>query len=232
MKIDKIVTGLVAVLAFGAGAANEHLEERTSEAAAAVSALPEFYLIGDSIRVGYCKDVARELEGKAAVKWPSRNCANSQNILINLGYWRKFTSSPKVIQFNCGHWDASHWDGDEDPVTSIDEYRKNVRLIIRRLRRYYPGATLVFATTTPMNPSGVIGGNRRTTAEIRRYNAVGVEVAKAEGILVNDLFALTEKWPASNWADYCHFNAAANARLGKAVATFLMSAAGLPTAAK
>ena len=232
MKIGRLIAVAVAVAAFGAGAANAHLEERTSEAAAAVSALPEIYLIGDSIRMGYCGDVAQELEGKAAVKWPGCNCANSQNILINLGYWRKFASSPKVIQFNCGHWDVSHWDGDEDSITSIDEYRKNVRLIIRRLRRYYPGATIVYATTTPMNPSGLKGGNRRTTEEIRRYNAVGVEVAKAEDVLVNDLFALTEKWPATDWADYCHFNAAANVRLGKAVATFLMSAADLQKAKK
>jgi len=219
--MKRLVVVVVVAMVLGAFAAPVHLEERTSEAATPASALPEIYLIGDSIRIGYCKDVAREFEGRATVKWPDGNCANSQNILINLGWWRRFTSKPKVIQFNCGHWDASHWDGDDDSITSIEEYRKNVRLIIRRLRRYYPGATVVFATTTPMNPSGVTGGNRRTTAEIRRYNAVGIEAAKAEGALVNDLFALTENWPASDWADYCHFNAAANARLGKAIASFL-----------
>ena len=157
------------------------------------------------------------------MKWPDGNCANSQNVLINLGWWRKFASKPAVIQFNCGHWDAAHWDGDDEPITSVGEYARNVRLIIRRLRRYYPNAKLVYATTTPMNPSGVKGGNRRTTEEIRRYNAAAVAVAKAEGIAVNDLFALVEKWPAGDYADYCHFSPAANERLGKAVAERLMA---------
>lgn len=198
----------------------KHLEERTSKAAKSTSNLPEIYLIGDSIRIGYCKDVQRELDGKAEVKWPEGNCANSQNILINLGWWRKFASLPTVIQFNSGHWDASHWDGDAEAITSLEEYGKNMRLIIRRLRRYYPKAILVYATTTPMNP----GGHRasRTTEQIREYNAVGVAIAKSEGVAVNDLFSWVEKWPASDWEDYCHFKPEANARLGKMIAENLM----------
>lgn len=218
MFVNRLFFVLVLVEVFGADAATGYLEERTSEAAAKSSTLPEIYLIGDSIRKGYCEDVRKVLEGKAEVRWPEGNCANSQNILINLGWWRKCVSSPAVIQFNCGQWDAAHWDGDAEPITSLEEYGRNVRLIIRRLRRYYPNAVLVYATTTPMNPAGVRGGNRRTTEEIRRYNAVGVAVAKEEGIAVNDLFAWTEMWPASDWADYCHFKPEPNVRLGKLVA--------------
>jgi len=199
-----------------------HLEERTGRAGEPQSSLPEIYLIGDSIRMAYCNDVARSLEGRAAVRWPDGNCANSQNILINLGWWRKYASTPVVIQFNCGHWDASHWDGDSEPITSLDEYRKNIRLIVRRLKRYYPSATIVYATTTPMNPSGVSGGNHRTTEEIRRYNQVGVEAARSEGALVNDLYSYVADWPASDYADYCHFTKEANVRLGKMVGERLL----------
>ena len=229
MKIQHWIAGL-AFMGVGCVEAS-HLEERTSAAAMKQGALPEIYLIGDSIRIGYCKDVARELEGKADVRWPDCNCANSQNILINLGWWRKFASSPAVVQFNCGHWDSAHWDGDDEPVTSVSEYQRNVRLVIRRLRRYYPDAVIVYTTTTPMNPAGVTGGNPRTTEEIRRYNAAGVVAAKAEGAVVNDLFAATEHWPASDYADYCHFTPAANARLGRLVAERLLALAGGPSVA-
>ena len=207
-----------------ASVAAEHLEERTSQAGTNdCPNLPEIYLIGDSIRMGYCKDVAKALEGKASVKWPQGNCANSQNILISLGWWRKCASAePTVIQFNCGHWDVSNWDNDDGPITSLEEYRRNVRMIIRRLRRYYPTSKLVFATTTPMKPGlGKVAVARRTTEEIVRYNAAAVAVAKEEGIAVNDLFAVAKDWPATEFADYCHFKAPANEKLGKAVADFM-----------
>lgn len=37
----------------------------------------------------------------------------------------------------------------------------------------------------------------------------------------------TEKWPASDYADYCHFNEAAAKRLGEIVASCLAKVAGL-----
>ena len=201
--------------------ADGHLEDQRSDAAKSISSRPEVLLIGDSIRIGYCGEVGRELGDAADVRWPNANCSNSQNILIQLSKWRGLVSNPRVIQFNCGHWDASRWDGDEEPITSIEEYGKNLRLIVRRLRRDYPGAKLVFATTTRTNPSGVVGKNIRTTDDIRRYNAKATEVMTAEGVPVNDLFAATENWPSADFADYCHFTEAANRRLGKLVADFL-----------
>lgn len=221
-KVKMMITLMLTCVALAVSAGEtSHLEERTSTTNSNQSKLPEIYLIGDSIRLGYCNDVARELAGKAVVCWPDCNCQNTQNVLVNLGYWRKFTTSPRVIQFNCGHWDASHWDGDADPITSLEEYRKNIRLIIRRLKRYYPSATLVFATTTPMNPSGAVGVNRRTTEQIRRYNSVGADVAREEGVLVNDLFSSVAGWKEEAYKDYCHFTPESNARLGMLVADYL-----------
>ena len=201
--------------------AGGHLEDQRSAAAERVSAMPEVLLIGDSIRMGYCGDAGRELGDAADVRWPKENCSNSQNILIQLPRWRGLVSNPKVVQFNCGHWDASRWVGDEEPITSVEEYGKNLRLIVRRLRRDYPDAKLVFATTTRMNPNGVVGRNIRTTDDIRRYNAKAKEVMAAEKVVVNDLFAATENWPSADFADYCHFTKEANRRLGKLVADFL-----------
>ena len=209
------------------GLATVHLEDAASKPAAKTSSLPGILLIGDSIRIGYCGAVSNALAGKAEVKWPKPNCQNSQNILISLAGWRGLVASPKVVQFNCGHWDAAHWDGDDSALTTVEEYGRNVRKIICRIRRYWPEAKIVFATTTPMNPSGELGRNVRTTEAIRLYNAEGVKVAKSEGVEVNDLFAATEKWPASDYADYCHFKKAAAKRLGEIVASRLAKVAGL-----
>lgn len=199
----------------------KHLEELSSAPAEKTSALPEVLLIGDSIRMGYCSCTAKTLSGAAEVRWPEANCANSQNILISLPSWRGLVSSPRVVQFNCGHWDMARWDHDEDPITSIEEYGRNIRKIIKRLRRYFPEAQIVFATTTAMNPNGGVPQNVRTNADIRKYNAVAVAVAESENVPVNDLFKVTENWPESAFADYCHYSDQSNERLGEFVGEFL-----------
>ena len=210
-----------------AAAPGGYLEDAANEPSRKVSELPEMLLIGDSIRQLYCSAVAEALRGKAEVKWPKENCQSSQNILISLARWRGLVASPKVVHFNCGHWDVAQWDGDAEPLTSVEEYARNVRNIIRRIRRYWPEAKIVFATTTTMNPSGKQGRNKRTTESIRLYNAAAVKVAQEEGVAVNDLFALTEKWPASDYKDYCHFNEEASKRLGRVVAERLAQEVGL-----
>ena len=210
----------VAAIVFGASAVatSGYLEDAASEPAKKSSGLPEILLIGDSIRQLYCPYVAEALRGKVEVKWPKENCQNTQFVLTSLSRWRGLVASPKVVQFNCGHWDAAHWDGDDEPLTSVEEYTRNIRKIIHRLRRYWPDAKIVFATTTAMNPSGKQGRNKRTTESIRAYNAAAVKVAREEGVAVNDLFAVVEKWPASDYKDYCHYNKAASKRLGSIVA--------------
>ncbi|MBQ2623715.1 MAG: SGNH/GDSL hydrolase family protein [Kiritimatiellae bacterium] len=219
----------VAAMVFGASAvaSSGFLEDSANEPAKKSSGLPEILLIGDSIRQLYCPYVAEALRGKVEVKWPKENCQNTQFVLTSLSRWRGLVASPKVVQFNCGHWDAAHWDGDDEPLTSVEEYTRNIRKIIHRLRRYWPDAKIVFATTTTMNPSGKQGRNKRTTESIRAYNAAAVKVAREEGVAVNDLFAVVEKWPASDYKDYCHYNKAASKRLGSIVAERLAKETGL-----
>lgn len=198
--------------------ANAFLEDATSMPPAVRSALPEILLIGDSIRLQYCETVSNALAGVALVRYPQWNTGNTQTVLNSLSRLRGLVREPKVVQFNCGHWDVSHWDGDEESLTSPQEYGRNIRLIIRRLRKYYPSATIVFATTTPTNPNGSLGRNRRTRDEVRTYNDIAVAVAKAEGAQINDLFAVAESWPAEDYQDYCHYKKEAAERLGRVVA--------------
>ncbi len=180
-------------------------------------------LIGDSIRMGYCKTVREQLSDVANVFYPEENCRNTQNVITRLNAWsQEFPADEiRIVQFNCGHWDVAHWNADEEPLTSPEEYRRNIQMIIRLLRKFFPKAKLVFATTTAMNPSGSVGVNPRNNDEIERYNRIAVEIAKTSEITVNDLYAITKTYTVEMFRDYCHLTVTAFEELGTAVAGFL-----------
>ena len=181
------------------------------------------FLIGDSIRMGYCQTVKEELADVADVVYPEENCRFSQYILVSLRGWTNLCDpmQVKLVQFNCGHWDIAHWDGEDCPLNSIEQYQDNVRRIIRRLRLTFPNAKIVFATTTPMHPEGVVGVNPRTTQEIIAYNEAACGAARECGVEINDLFEQVKDWDASAFHDYCHYTPDAFAALGRQVAAFL-----------
>jgi lysophospholipase L1-like esterase len=110
---------------------------------------------------------------------------------------------------------------------AVEEYARNIRRIIRILRKIYPGVPVFFATTTPMNPGETGTPKNRTTEELALYNRYGMEAAEAEGAPVDDLFALAITWDSDKFADNCHFNAEGNALLGHAVSGFLREKLGL-----
>ncbi|MBQ8814874.1 MAG: SGNH/GDSL hydrolase family protein [Lachnospiraceae bacterium] len=179
-------------------------------------------LIGDSMRRGYCATVKAELADVANVFYPEENCRNSQYIVSKLKAWAaEFPERMDLIQFNCGHWDVAHWNGDEESLTSPEEYGRMIRLIIRQLRGFYPTAKIVFATSSVMNPNGSIGVNPRTNAELAAYNKIAVRAAKEYGVEINDIFAITAGYGEEMFADYAHLTPEGFAQLGRAVAGFL-----------
>lgn len=180
-------------------------------------------LIGDSIRMGYCQTVRDQLRDVANVFYPAENCRNTQYVITRLNAWSKEFPADEIgiVQFNCGHWDVAHWSGDEESLTSADEYRRNIQMIIRLLRKFFPKAKLVFATTTAMNPSGIVGVNPRYNSIIELYNRIAVEVTSQSGVTVNDLYAITKTYTAEMFRDHCHLTEAAFEELGTAVSEFL-----------
>jgi len=200
-----------------------YLEDSVNERLAGESEKKVVFLIGDSIRMGYCETVKRELADTAEVVFPEENCRYSQYIITSLRAWSGLCDPERValVQFNCGHWDVAHWNDEEVSLNSPEIYAHNIRRIIDRLRVIYPNAKIVFATTTPMNPDGSNSVNSRTTQEIMAYNAVGVHTAQACGAEVNDLFAYTQDWPSSCYEDYCHFTPESFEKLGVHAADFL-----------
>ncbi len=164
------------------------------------------FLIGDSIRMGYCGKVKKLLEGKANVFYPEDNCCNTQYILALMAFWENICDFSKVdlVCFNAGHWDVAHFDSDPEPLTTLDEYAKNIGRIINRIRFRFPNAKVCFVTTTPMNPNGKQGINPRNTSEIIKYNAAAQKVAKEKGVSVVDAFALMKDKGEEFFIDYCH----------------------------
>ncbi len=182
------------------------------------------FLIGDSIRKGYCEATREALSDVAEVFYVSDNCRNTQYVITRLQAWSNMFSDRKrvdLVQFNCGHWDAAHWCGGAYSLTSEGEYARNIQIIMDMIANRFPGAKIVLATTTTMNPSGQLGANPRTNEEISRYNAIAQAVAENNHVPVNDLFAVTKQWDSTCYKDYCHFTEEANQRLGKAVAEAL-----------
>ena len=182
---------------------------------------PNIFLIGDSIRMGYCKTAQAAMEGKANVFFVEDNCRNTQYVMTQIGRWCSKFSDPckvDVVQFNCGHWDVAHWRGMDLPMTSPEEYRKNIGILIRLIRQEFVNAKIIFATTTPMNPNGIVGRNPRTNAQIDLYNQIASEVCAEYGVPVSDLNAFCRGWGSDAYADYCHLTRESFALLGEEVA--------------
>lgn len=190
---------------------------------------PQILLIGDSIRMGYCDIVKRELADIAEVIFPDVNCRDTSFIIESLSSWADMCDPSRVvaIHLNSGHWDAESFLGDGIPLTPLDVYARNIDRIFAYLKRRFPCAVLSYATTTPMNPEKTDGALRRTTDDLREYNIVGSKVARAAGVHIDDLFALIEGWSGECFADYCHFNSESNEIIGHTVAEFLRKVANI-----
>lgn len=184
------------------------------------------FLIGDSIRRGYCATVREALLDKAEVFYVDDNCRSTQYVIFSLKKWVGMFDRPDlvdIVQFNCGHWDVAHWNGYSVSLTSESEYEKNIQMIIDQLRVFFPNARLIFATTTPMNPvGGSTGGvNPRSNDAIARYNSIAVSVANKNGVEINDLNKYMQDWGSEQYVDTCHLTPTGFATLGKEVARFL-----------
>ena len=184
------------------------------------------FLIGDSIRRGYCPTVKENLLDIAEVYYPNDNCRNTQHVVTRLKKWAGMIDKCEkidLVHFNCGQWDAAHWNGYDISLTSESEYERNIKMIIDLLKRFFPNAKIVFATTSPMNPvGGSTGGiNPRSNDEINRYNKLAVAVCEKEGIDVNDINGFMKDWGEEHFTDTCHLKKASFAILGEEVAKIL-----------
>ena len=197
-------------------------------------------LLGDSISLGYTAEVRRRLAGRAIVARANcgphdrrhENCAGTTKGVAQLDRWLAQDGGQwDVIHFNFGLHDLKRVDGatgqnSNDPSdprqAEPDRYRANLTDIAGRLKA--TGATVIFATTTPV-PEGELRPHR-DPADAPRYNAIAREVMAKHGVLVNDLFEVIASGPASlGKPANVHFTREGSAALGAAVAAFVLEAA-------
>lgn len=193
--------------------------------------VPRVLLLGDSISIGYHAMVRRLLGREMIVVRPMRdagipeNCEGTTKGLARLEHWLAQGGGHwGLIHFNWGLHDLKRVDPrtrsnsnrPEDPRQAEPAvYERQLRALVARLKQ--TGAKLIFATTTPVPEEPVRPW--RDPDDVRRYNAIARRIMEAEGVAIDDLYALAlpnlREWqlPAN-----VHFKAEGYARLGKAVA--------------
>lgn len=178
-----------------------------------VAGLPRVLLLGDSISIGYTLPVREALKGKANVHRPPTNCSSTGNALNHLDSWLG-TGKWDVIHFNFGLHDAKlPPEGVRHAPPAV--YEKNLREVVKRLQA--TGATLIWATTTPVPNGGFISPTRRF-GSIDEYNAIALRVMRESGVAVDDLNAvITPYLAATQKPNDVHYTDEGSAILAKAV---------------
>lgn len=161
-----------------------------------IPGLPRVFLIGDSISIGYTLHVRELLKGKANVHRAPINCGPSHNGLRGTrpGGWlgeRKWD----VIHFNFGIWDSKISPKTGKVATADAVYVRNLETIADQLKS--TGAVLIFATTTPIPDSLLIGAEpgqalpptTRVFLDVAHKNRLATEAFQTRGVLIDDLYA-------------------------------------------
>ena len=195
-------------------------------------ALPNVLILGDSISIGYTRQVREGLKGKANVLRPNANCGDTRHGLAQIEAWLG-DGKWQVIHFNWGLHDLCYRNpelkmpGQRDKVKGtlsvpLAEYEKNLETLVERLKQ--TGARLIFANTT-LVPEGEAG---RFPGDEVKYNAAARRVMEKHGVPINDLHATTQAFPPAMFAGVgnVHFSAQGSAKLAAQVVAQV--AAALP----
>ncbi len=172
--------------------------------------LPRMLLIGDSVSRGYTLAARKGLAGKATVHRAPANCGPTASGLKHLDAW-----------LGDGRWDLIHFNfGIHDRNTPVADYAARLEQLVERLEK--TGATLVWATTTPIPDKSEAG---QTAASIVDRNAAAAEVMARHRVAIDDLFTfitprLAEVQPPGD----VHFTAAGYDLLGGQVAAAITAA--------
>ncbi len=163
-------------------------------------------LIGDSIRMGYDKAVKKTLDGKANVYFPEENCRFASYVLR---YIHEYKSLVKDGDVDVIHWNAGLWDClrifEEDPHTPIDVYSYYIERICIRIKKIFPNAKVIFATSTRVQSEKMSRDFKRYNEEIEKYNEAAAQVVRKYGFEVNDLYAVSASLPHEAHSDPVHY---------------------------
>jgi len=172
--------------------------------------LPRVLLIGDSVSRGYTQAVRTALAGRANVHRAPANCGPTATGIQKIDVW-----------LGDGKWDVIHFNfGIHDRATPLADYSQRLEKLVERLQQ--TGATLVWATTTPIPD---VADKKYSAASIVDRNAVAAEIMRKRQVLTDDLFtAITPRLADLQNPDDVHFNSQGYDFLGQQVAASLESA--------
>lgn len=193
--------------------------------------LPRVLILGDSISIGYTLPTRKLLEGQANVHRALTNCGPTIRGLENLDQWLG-DSKWDVIHFNWGLHDLKYMGPQgqnlADPKASDshqqvppEEYEKNLRELVKRLKK--TDAKLIWCSTTPVPE----GANGRVKGDSAKYNEIAAKVMKENDVAINDLykFALKKQDEIQRPANV-HYTPEGSAVLAKKVAKSIRKALG------
>lgn len=153
-------------------------------------------LLGDSIRMSYQPLVVNALAGRAKVVGPAENCQFSAHTLQSIDRWIDELGRPQIVHWNNGLHDCGHNPNREPVQYSVKEYTTNLTAILEKLKA--TGATVVWATTTPVHPDRPFVETQWSwrNKEIDKYSKAALDLMKSESIRVNDLRSIVASNPA------------------------------------
>lgn len=156
-------------------------------------ALPRVLMVGDSITGAYFDQVAALLKDVAYCSYltTSRTVCDpefGEELELTL---RQYPYA--VIHFNNGIHGAPY---------SVEQYRAGLERAIELMERTCPKSTIIWATTTPINPEDV--NFAKSNARIDERNAAALVIAHRHGIQINDLNSPV-RGSAANYLDSVHF---------------------------
>ncbi|MDP6546353.1 MAG: family 20 glycosylhydrolase [Phycisphaerae bacterium] len=151
-------------------------------------------ILGDSTSMRYAP-ILKKIYPEVDIVRPGGNHQGTITALKNLDKWLG-KGKWDVIHFNFGLHDFKHIDpktgkssnNREHPFWAPpQQYRKNLEKIVKRLKG--TGATLIFATTTPVpkDEHYRVIDNRMSPV----YNKIALKIMKEHNVVVNDLYNYT-----------------------------------------
>jgi hypothetical protein len=201
------------------------IDEAALRVTAHVDGLPNVLVIGDSISIGYLRELRARLAGLANVEHPPENCRSSQYVLSRVDTWLA-DRHYDVIVFNAGLHDLKHVEREaEDDLSNgmvdvaagprlipLEAYARNLEVIADKLRR--AATTVIFATTTPV-PSGAFG---RSSADVLLYNREASRIMSEKNIAVIDLYGVGQAHVSLQFPKNVHYTVEGSKVLAAAVA--------------
>lgn len=167
--------------------------------------MKKIVLIGDSIRKGYDKYVKMAFEDVAEVYYPKDNCRFAAYALRYLPAWKtELTCGDDV---DCVHWNVGLWDSlvlFDEHLTPIEIYQYYMERVCNQIRRLFPKAKVIFATSTPVIER-LFKENKRYNKDIELYNAAAIEIAQKHGFAINDLYSVANAAPEEYHSDLTHY---------------------------